>query len=153
MTTEMVDETVRTIIVRKDTMIAASLEITFQALLEQLGPQGEMPDGRPLPMVFEAWPGGRWYRDLGQGAGHFWGHVQVIKPPTLIEICGPLFMSFPSGNHVKYRLTDEGDRTRLQLTHRSFGLIPPDLPPGMDVGWTHVLKRVREIADRLVSGR
>ena len=41
-------------------------------------------------MKIEPWPGGRWYRDLGNNAGHLWGHVQVIKPPTLLEICGPL---------------------------------------------------------------
>ena len=28
--------------------------------------------------------------------GHFWGHVQAIKRPTLLEITGPLFMSSPS---------------------------------------------------------
>ena len=49
-----------------------------------------------FPMVIEPWPGGRWYRDLGNNAGHLWGHVQVIKPPTLLELCGPMFMSFPA---------------------------------------------------------
>ncbi|HEX3702577.1 MAG TPA: hypothetical protein VHU82_04550 [Vicinamibacterales bacterium] len=34
----------------------------------------------------EAWPGGRWFRDLGDNTGHLWGHVQAIKPPTLPEI-------------------------------------------------------------------
>ena len=47
-----------------------------------------------MPMKLEAWPGGRWYRDLGDGNGHFWGHVQAIKRPTLLEISGPLFMSY-----------------------------------------------------------
>ena len=26
----------------------------------------------PIPMILEAWPGGRWYRDLGDNNGHFW---------------------------------------------------------------------------------
>ncbi len=32
-----------------------------------------------MPMKLEAWPGGRWFRDLGDGNGHLWGHVQAIK--------------------------------------------------------------------------
>ena len=36
-------------------------------------------------MKIEAWPGGRWYRDLGDDNGHFWGNVQAIKQPTLLE--------------------------------------------------------------------
>ena len=52
-------------------------------------PANETPDGKPLPMKIEPWPYGRWYRDLGGDNGHFWGHVQAIKKPTLLEICGP----------------------------------------------------------------
>jgi hypothetical protein len=47
-----------------------------------------MPGGKPLPMKIEPWPCGRWYRDLGNNRRHLWGYVQVIKPPTLLEICG-----------------------------------------------------------------
>ncbi len=48
-----------------------------------------------MPMKIEPWPGGRWYRDLGDNNGHFWGHVQAIKRPTLLEITGPLLASYP----------------------------------------------------------
>ena len=89
--------------------IEAPVQIAFEALLEQLGPAASMPDGTSMPMVLEPRPGGRWYRDLGEGAGHFWATVQVIKPPTLIELNGPLFMSYPAISHVQYRLTDAGD--------------------------------------------
>ena len=81
-------------------------------------------DGKPFPMKIEPWPGGRWYRDLGNNSGHFWGHVQVIKPPTLLEITGPMPMSYPAINHLQYRLKAEGKRTRLTLHHRAMGLIP-----------------------------
>ena len=57
-----------------------------------------------MPMVLEEWPGGRWFRDLGSGQGHLWGFVQVIKPPTLIEIQGPMFMSYPVAGHVQLAL-------------------------------------------------
>src|SRR5262245_58065889 len=94
----MEHEVVHTFFVRREIEIAAPVEITFEAVLDQLGPESQMPDGRPFPMKFEAWPGGRWYRDLGNNTGHLWGHVQVIKPPTLLEIWGPLMMSYPAVN-------------------------------------------------------
>ena len=59
-----------------------------------------------MPMKIEPWPGGRWYRDLGDGNGHFWGNVQAIKRPTLLEITGPLFMSYPVVSNVQYRLSE-----------------------------------------------
>jgi hypothetical protein len=56
-----------------------------------------------MPMVLEPWPGGRW--ELGDDNGHFWGHVPAIKRPTLLEITGPLFMSYPVVSNMQYRLT------------------------------------------------
>jgi hypothetical protein len=153
MATNLAEQEIQTISLLKDIAIAAPLEITFEAVLEELGPAGVMPGGKTLHMVIEPWPGGRWYRDLGNNAGHLWGHVQVIKPPTLLELCGPMFMSYPSINHVQYRLTVEGDGTRLKLTHRAFGQIPPEVQEGVGEGWDHGLKRVREIAGRLKSER
>ena len=79
-----------TLNINQEIHVNASLEVTFDALLEQIGPHNEKPDGKPMPMKIEPWPGGRWYRDLGDNNGHLWGHVQAIKRPTLLEICGPL---------------------------------------------------------------
>lgn len=112
-----------------------------------------MPGGKPFPMVIEQWPGGRWYRDLGGNAGHLWGHVQVIKPPTLLELTGPMFMSFPSVNHIQYRLTADGGRTRLKFTHRAMGPLPDEVCEGVAVGWDYGLGRISEIAARLLTER
>jgi uncharacterized protein YndB with AHSA1/START domain len=134
----------------KEMEIAAPIEIAFEAMLEQLGPQGQMPGGNPFPMKLEQWPGGRWYRDLGNDSGHLWGHVQVIKPPTLLEICGSLMMSYPATNHLQYRFTAAGNGTRLAFVHRSMGLILPDHRDGMPKGWQYWLERIRELAEQKV---
>jgi uncharacterized protein YndB with AHSA1/START domain len=147
MTTETLEQqSVVTMEIRKEIEIAAPIEITFEAILAELGPEGQMPDGKPLPFKIEPWPGGRWYRDLGNNSGHLWGHVQVIKPPTLLEIIGPMPMSYPAINHVQYRLKAEGGGTRLTFHHRAMGLILPDHRDGMPKGWQHKLERVRQIA-------
>ena len=150
--TETRGETIHTLDIRKDIYIQASPEIAFAALLEELGPGSQMPDGKPFPMKIEPWPGGRWYRDLGETGGHkyghLWGHVQVIKAPTLLELTGPMPMSYPAINHVQYRLTAETGGTRLALIHRAMGLIPKEHREGMPEGWEHGLKRIRELAER-----
>jgi uncharacterized protein YndB with AHSA1/START domain len=149
MTTDTFErQSVHTFEIRKEIEIAAPVEIAFAALLDELGPEGQMLDGKPFPMKIEPWPGGRWYRDLGNNAGHFWGHVQVIKPPTLLELCGPMPMSYPAINHVQYRLKGEGSGTRLTFLHRAMGLILPEHRDGMPQGWEYKLQRVRELAER-----
>ena len=141
MTTAEVQEAVQTLHVQKEVRIAAPPDVVFETLLES----SDMPGGVPLKL--EPWPGGRWYRDLGNNAGHLWGHVQVIKPPKLLELCGPMFMSYPVASHVQYRLTEEGDGTRLTLTHRAIGLISPDHRTGVVKGWAEVLSAIQTAAE------
>jgi uncharacterized protein YndB with AHSA1/START domain len=139
---------IQTLEVRKELLIQAPLEITWESLLEELGPEAVMPDGTKYPRVLEAFPGGRWYRDLGNNTGHFWGHVQVIKPPTLLEICGPMFMSYPVASHLQYRLTAEGNgATRLSFVHQAVGLIDPKHAEGVNKGWEFMNNHVRRIAE------
>jgi hypothetical protein len=130
--------------------VKASLDATFAALLEQVGPHNETHEGKPMPLQLEAWPGGRWFRDLGDDNGHFWGHVQAIKRPTLLEITGPLFMSYPVVSNLQYRLTEADGGTRIVFRHTALGFIPDDHRQGMALGWTDLLARVRRRAE---SGR
>ena len=148
MLTSTSEQAIHTLEITKDEEIAAPIEMVFETLLEQLGPLDETGPGSPLPMTLEAWPGGRWYRDLGDNTGHLWGHVQVIKPPALLEICGPLFMSYPAISHLQFRLTAEGGATRLKFAHRAIGQIAPDHREGVSKGWSHILTKVREGAER-----
>lgn len=153
MTSDLSTEPFRTLNFRRQAEIEAPVEITFEAILEELGPGGQMPDGKPFPMKIEPWPGGRWYRDLGNDTGHLWGHVQVIKPPALLEIVGPMFMSYPAISHLQYRLESLGPDTRLTLTHRAMGLIPEDHLEGVQQGWQCAIDTIRDIARRRVANK
>jgi hypothetical protein len=149
---------VQTLDYSKEGVIAAPIAITWDAVLAELGPEGEMPTekggSKPYPFVFEPWPGGRWFRDLGDKTGHLWGHVQVIKPPKLLEIFGPCYISYPATNHLQYRLAEEGgERTRLKITNRAFGYMPKDFMVGVEQGWEFGLKRIGEIAARMHGQR
>ena len=127
--------------------VRASLETTFASILVQMGRQNAGPDGQPLPMLLEAWPGGRWYRDLGNGDGHLWGHVQGIKRPTLLEIYGPLFMSYPAMSNVQYRLKEVEDGTLMVFRHTALGLLQDEHKTGMVQGWRPLLARIRRDAE------
>jgi hypothetical protein len=133
--------------ITQEMQVRAPLDATFAALLEQLGPGGDTPEGKPLPMKLEAWPGGRWYRDLGDGNGHFWGNVQAIKRPTLLEICGPLFMSYAVVSNVQYRLSETEGGTLIAFHHFALGAIPADIRQNINKGWAHILGRIRTRAE------
>ncbi|HLH36683.1 MAG TPA: SRPBCC domain-containing protein [Alloacidobacterium sp.] len=131
----------------KEEEIAASMDIVFETVLEEME-QLNGPGGTPMPLKLEAWPGGRWFRDLGNGAGHWWGSVQAIKPPSLLEISGPLFMSYPAISNVQYRLSEENGLTRLKFSHRALGYIAFDAQiqenwRKVEHGWGPMLERIR----------
>jgi hypothetical protein len=127
--------------------VRASLDATFAALLEQLGPGNETPDGKSLSMKIEPWPGGRWYRDLGDNNGHLWAHVQAIKRPTLLEFSGPLFASYPFVSNVQYRLTEEKGGTLISFRHTALGFIEEQHREGVGKGWASMNERVRKHAE------
>jgi Activator of Hsp90 ATPase homolog 1-like protein len=141
-----------TLIVTEEIHVKAPPELTFAALLEQLGPYNEVPGGSnavptPMPMKLEAWPGGRWYRDLGGNNGHFWAVVQAIKRPTLLEFAGPLFMSYPATSNVQYRLSEEPGGTLIRFKHAAFGLISEEHRTGVVSGWSYMNNGAKKRAE------
>ena len=137
-----------TLKVKKEIRVQAPIDVTFAALLEQMGPGNEHPDGTPMPMTIEAWPGGRWFRDLGDNNGHFWATVQAIKRPTLLEFSGPLFMSHPVSNNVQYRLSQVEGGTLIKFCHAGFGLVQEEHRKGVTGGWNSIHERVRKRFER-----
>jgi len=135
-----------TLTVTQEIHVRASLDKTFAALLEEIGPHNQAM-GKPMPMKIEPWPGGRWYRDLGDSNGHFWGHVQAIKRPTLLEITGPLFMSYPVISNLQYRLSEEDGGTLIKFHHLALGLIPEELRKNVSTGWSLMHERVKTQAE------
>ena len=127
--------------------INASIEDSFDAVIRRLTTENSTPDNTPMPMVLEQWPGGRWFRDLGDEQGHLWGFVQVIKPPRLIEIHGPLFMSYAVAGHVQFRPTEIDGGVELSLRHRVLGVVDEAHRVGVNSGWGHLLERSKELAE------
>ena len=127
--------------------IKAAMGDTYAALVRRLTAENSTPDNKPMPMVLEEWPGGRWFRDLGNAQGHLWGFVQVIKPPPLIEIQGPLFMSYPVAGHIQFRLTQIPGGAQLSLRHRVFGIVEDNHRRGVTEGWDYLLQGVKRLVE------
>ena len=124
--------------------VNAPAEKVFEGLVYRFGEGNTGPNDMPMPMKIELFPGGRWYRDLGDDSGHIWGHVQSIKAPNLLEFYGQLFMSYPVSNHVIIRLSETEDGTEISFRHRALGLIEEDHRDGLSEGWKRMLDSVKE---------
>ena len=125
--------------------IKADIGDVFRSVLHRFS-EGftKPPEGESMQMTLEQWAGGRCFRDRGNGIGHLWGHVQVIKPPVLLELSGPMFMSYPAMNHLEVKLEEIAGGTRLAFRHRAIGLIDPAHREGVSTGWQYMLSAIAE---------
>ena len=133
-----------TLDITEETLVRSSIAAAYDALVEELGPSNRGLENAPMPMVLEAWPGGRWYRDLGGNNGHCWGHLQAIKRPTLLEIAGPMMMSFAVASNLQYRLKEVDGGTLITLRHSALGLFPPGYRDALSHGWRNIFDRLRK---------
>ena len=137
-----------TLTVTEEIRVGAPLDATFETLLEEMGPHNETPYGDKLPMTIEPWPGGRWFRDLGGDNGHYWGAVQAIKRPSLLEICGPLFLSAPVMSNLQYRLTPVEGGTLITFRHSALGFVPDEVRKNLGNGWHALHARIQRVAEQ-----
>lgn len=124
--------------------VKATKEAVFEGAIQQFTEKMRYPDGRSMCHKLEQWPGGRWYRDLGDNTGHLWGFVQTFKPPVLLEIIGPMFMSYPVAGHLEIKVSDIEGGTRLTLRHRAFGMLDENHVKGVSQGWGQMLEGIKK---------
>lgn len=143
--------TVDTFTITEEILVHASKEDTFDSIITQLGEENQTPDGKSLSMKIEAHPGGRWYRDLGDGNGHLWGFVQSIKRGALLEFCGPLFMSTGATSNLTYRLSEKDGATLISFRHTVVGPFSDDQRGGTQNGWAYMNSNIKRAAEAVGS--
>lgn len=131
-----------TLDLEQSVVVDGKIEEVFKSVLNRFGEGNVRLDGVPMQLKLEEWAGGRWYRDRGEGIQHLWGHVQVIKPPTLIELSGPMFMSYPAINHLELKLDEQDNGVKVTLRHRAIGMLDPEHKNGVVEGWREFLRLV-----------
>ena len=124
----------------------ASIEVTFAALLDQLGPYNETQVDRPMPMKLEAWPGGKMVSRpgrqqrplLGNGAGDQEADAAGNLRATVY---------FQSGdNESSMSAEGIGGVTIITFRHQSFGLVLEEYR-NVKNGWAHLHGLMRQRAE------
>jgi len=133
--------------IEQEIEIEATPEVVFRNLIEQLKNLDTDVPEKPLSFKLEEWPGGRWYRDLGNDTGHLWGFVQSIKPPHLIEFFGPLMMSNATSNNVMFRVEATPGGSMVKFRHQCLGEVSEQFRLGMVEGWGMCLAGAKKRAE------
>ena len=127
--------------------VKASAQTVFESLVHRFSAGMTAGPDMPMPLTMELRPGGRWYRDLGNDAGHLWATVQSVKPGALLELFGPLWMSGPVSNHIIIRCTEEEGVTTIRFKHTSFGFIDPAFLEHTEEGWQEMFEDIRTTSE------
>ncbi|MFN7920830.1 MAG: hypothetical protein U0Q16_12075 [Bryobacteraceae bacterium] len=64
-----------------------------------------------MQLNLEQWPGGRWYRDRGNGIGHLWGARPPVISASLFELSG--YVHVVSGTRIIELKLEEQRRAAL----------------------------------------
>ena len=94
-------------------------------------------------MKIEPWPRGQ----VVPGQRPFLGSGAGFKRPTLLEITGPLFMSYAVVSNLQYRLSEADGGTLITFRHTVLGFVPGDYKEGMGKGWAWILERTCKHAE------
>ena len=70
---------------------------------------------------------------------------------TLLEIYGPLMMSYPVVSNVQYRLSEEAGGTLIKFHHTALGAVPDSHRQGFPKGWSQIHARARQRAEAASS--
>jgi len=68
----------------------------------------------------------------------------VVKAPVLLELSGPMFMSYPALNHVEVKLLEIPGGTKVTLRHRALGFLDETHRQNIGGGWKHLLDSVNK---------
>jgi uncharacterized protein YndB with AHSA1/START domain len=124
--------------------IKANRERVFEGIIDRMTHLSTDEHGGELKFKLERWPGGRWYRDLGDNKGHLWGFVQSYRPPDLLEFFGPTCMSHPVSGHIIIRLAEVGEGTRVTFRHQAIGNVLEEHRAGMPEGWKQMFDQIKQ---------
>jgi len=71
----------------------------------------------------------------------------VIKPPVLLELSGPMFMSYPALNHLEAKVEKTPGGSKVTFRHRAIGMIDPEHRKGVTKGWNHMLEQLKKACE------
>ena len=156
---ETTDFAMRKMDIRQEITIGASRSAVFEALTRDVAAWWGVPyliggeDIEKRDIVFEPRVGGLLYESWGDGGGAIWGRVSYLKENEAVEIDGSIGMSDAVRGLCLFELEEDGNATRLKLSHTAYGAIEEDTEKGYDAGWTDLTGRLKRFVEEgIVSG-
>jgi hypothetical protein len=70
---------------------------------------------------------------------------------VLLELSGPMFMSYPAINHIEVKLEEAGDGTKVTLRHRAIGMISKEHREGISKGWGLILEGLKTDCEKAAA--
>jgi DNA-binding transcriptional ArsR family regulator/uncharacterized protein YndB with AHSA1/START domain len=128
--------------IEQEIIIHAKKEKVFKALTEDINLWWtfRLGDG-DSKLIFEPNLNGRFFEDWGNGEGALWGTVTFFKKNEEIRLHGLLGMSGAVNSHYSYKLSEEGDKTVLKLSHHAAGILEPQWEEAHREGWKELLDK------------
>ena len=119
--------------------LKADIGDVFKSVLHRFGDGSTNPNGESMHMVLEQWPGGRWFRDRGNGIGH-------LRPRPSVRLRDAPARPAPrchtrQGESSRNRHGWSGSPART-LRHRSIGLLEEAHRQNIGTGWKHYLDSI-----------
>lgn len=126
--------------IEQEIVIQAAKETVFKALTQDINSWWKFRLGEESStLIFEAHLTGRFYEDWGNGEGALWGTVTYFKENEEIRLNGLLGMSGAVNSFYSYKLSEEDNKTILQLTHQAAGILEPHWEEAHRHGWNELL--------------
>jgi uncharacterized protein YndB with AHSA1/START domain len=125
--------------IEQEVVVAAPRERVFAALTDEVGTwwAHRFRDGSEVRL--EARLGGRFYEDWGDGEGVTYAVVTRLARPEALVVQGPMGMPGAVFGVIGYTLTDEGDGTRVALSHEVLGAMGDEREASYRQGWRSLL--------------
>ena len=121
----------QTLNIRKEVDIDAPVAITFESILEEIGPGSVLEDGTPFHMKLEAFPGGRWFRDLGNNMGN--AAVMGLFPQVRYILLSDLLLETMTDEQVEAVFAHEVGH--IVHRHMAWYVVLIVIPLGACVSW------------------
>ncbi len=123
--------------IRKSVVVNCPVERAFQVFTEGIAGWwplhthsiSVMDDGSepPVTAVFEPRLGGRLYERTADGRELLWGTVIAWEPPRHVIIAWHANPTAPAATEIDVRFEPEGGGTRVELEHRGWERLGPEL--------------------------
>ena len=154
MTTTTQDNTVTLVNIEQEIQINATVEETYQAILNVNAWWLQRVSDNPNGLSFEPKVGGRFWEthDGSEESGFLFATVTSIKPNDHVSFTGNMGMPGAGQGNTTFQVIAQNDGTSIiKHTSQFMGILPDGFEEGMSNGWEyglHGLKKFIETGER-----